>query len=310
MWRLWLGSFCLATAPIFVKLLELPPTAIGVYRCGLGALLLWAIVLFSPRRSPGPARYLIAAGLFFAGDLYLWHRSVILAGAGLSTIFANTQVFYVSLYGILFHGERPGRRFAVSVVLAMAGVILLTGRSVGQPIDADFLAGILFGLGTGVMYAGYILTLRAAEARGPRSNALLNLASVTTVSAVALFLICAVEGTLRLPTARDWACVIGLAAVPQVIGWLLITSTLMRVPASRAGLILLCQPALATLLGAFLLQEYLTLRQIAGAVMTLVAIYLGTAPRPAPQSTPPALEPIVDVKGELGCDPGGAPRQV
>lgn len=295
MLRLWLGSLFLASAPIFVKIIELPATTIGVYRCGVGAALLWGIVLFGGARGRSPAALLVAAGLLFAADLYLWHRSVLLAGAGLGTILANTQVLYVSLFGALVHKERPGLRFWLAALLAMAGVALLARPGAGAPGEGDYLLGVALGLATGAIYAGYILTLRAAEKRGPGTSPLVNLAVVTTVSALALTAIAGAEGTLRLPRPLDWPAVLGLAALPQVVGWLLITSTIVSVPASRAGLILLGQPAAATVLGALLLGETLSARQLVGAGATLAAIYLGALPKRRSTSEPP--HPIPHQRG-------------
>jgi drug/metabolite transporter (DMT)-like permease len=51
---------------------------------------------------------------------------------------------------------------------------------------------------------------------------------------------------------------------------------LQTAPVSRAGLILLAQPALATVWGALFFDELLTARQAAGAVLTLAAIALGS----------------------------------
>ena len=41
-------------------------------------------------------------------------QSVVWTGAGMGTILANTQVFYVAAVGILFMGEKPTARFLVA----------------------------------------------------------------------------------------------------------------------------------------------------------------------------------------------------
>ncbi|UCC44266.1 MAG: EamA family transporter, partial [Candidatus Zixiibacteriota bacterium] len=80
-----------------------------------------------------------------------------------------------------------------------------------------------------------------------------------------------------LPTR--WQAIVplvGLGLMVQVLGWWTITSVISRVKTAQAGLILLLQPTLATVWGALLFAELLTPMQIAGAVVTLAAMYVGS----------------------------------
>jgi len=132
--QLLLGAFCIGLAPIFVKLIHLGPTVIGFYRCSIaGALLLPFFIhhKISRKEKSAPSNptlfwiIMVLTGLVFAIDLSVWHRSVIYAGAGLSTILANTQVFYLALLGVLFLNEKITPRFVLAVILACAGIVLL-----------------------------------------------------------------------------------------------------------------------------------------------------------------------------------------
>ncbi|MEW5995163.1 MAG: EamA family transporter, partial [Candidatus Zixiibacteriota bacterium] len=58
--------------------------------------------------------------------------------------------------------------------------------------------------------------------------------------------------------------------------WWAIASSLPKINASRSGLALLLQPVLATVWGVLFFGEYLTPIQIAGALITLAAIYVGS----------------------------------
>lgn len=70
-----------------------------------------------------------------------------------------------------------------------------------------------------------------------------------------------------------------LALVAQAVGWYVISRTLPRLRASQSALILLLQPVLATVWGVLFFAEHLTELQIIGAVITLVAIYMGSVPK-------------------------------
>lgn len=284
MLKLLLGAVCIGFAPIFVRLLHLGPTPIGMYRCGVACALLFGWILSSRRPSPvSVLRYprriwalLVLAGALFALDLFIWHRSVLYAGAGMGTILGNTQVFYVALIGIFFYREKPTVLFLCSVVLAFGGVSLLVNGLEASHATEDYHWGVAFGLGTGLVYANYILTMRQIEKSNTTIPTEYALAFVSFFSAFFLFWISLFEGTLSLPQGMDWLWLGLLAFVAQVMGWLLITKNLAKAPVSKAGLILNAQPVVAVIAGEIILQESLTGTQVCGALLTLIAIYLGT----------------------------------
>ncbi len=78
------------------------------------------------------------------------------------------------------------------------------------------------------------------------------------------------------PNFHTWLSLFALGLVAQALGWRSISSSLPKLEVSHAALILLLQSVLATIWGMLLFQEYLTLVQIAGAVITLAAIYFGS----------------------------------
>lgn len=80
---------------------------------------LWALVLATQRAGgadrtireyPAPHLPLIAAGLFFAGDLAVWHWSIMLTSVTNATLLANWAPIFVTLAVWLLWGERPTGR--------------------------------------------------------------------------------------------------------------------------------------------------------------------------------------------------------
>jgi drug/metabolite transporter (DMT)-like permease len=78
------------------------------------------------------------------------------------------------------------------------------------------------------------------------------------------------------PDLYSWSVLFALALVVQVLGWWAIANSLPRLVASRSSLSLLLQPLLATVWGVLFFGEYLTVIQIAGGVVTLGTIYVGS----------------------------------
>ena len=108
------GAVGIACAPIFVPLSELGPTATAFWRLALPVLWLWAEI--GNRREAGESAHRISghrtllgltlAGLFFAGDLALWHWSIGFTSVANSTLLVNLAPVFVALGEQLLFGER------------------------------------------------------------------------------------------------------------------------------------------------------------------------------------------------------------
>jgi len=279
--RVALGAVCISFAPALVNWIGAGPTLVALYRTGLAALVLVPWVLLTRRAAIGTipraaVLSLVLAGLAFAIDLFAWHRSVRYAGTGLGTMLANTQVFYLSALGILLYGEAVTRRFLGGVALAVVGLVLVAGE---RPAWADpevYAAGVLYGVLTGAAYSCYILSLERAQRTHPPLGPPGTLAGALVCATLVLGPMTAWTGELQVPGTRDLILLGALALGPQILGWILIVSGLQTAPVSRAGLVLLAQPALATVWGALFFDEVLSGRQMAGTVLTLLAIALGS----------------------------------
>jgi len=278
--QLFLGAACLGFAPIFVKLVTLGPTSIGFYRCGIAAVILAGMAAREKGKSvtemdPRVWWYVCLAGVLFALDLFVWHRSVVYAGAGLGTILGNTQVFYAAATSILFFGEKITARFLFSVCLAFVGTVLLVSYRI-VPVAGDrYWEGVFYGLSTGIVYCSFLISMRQVERYSAGASASLRLALISAVTAIVLLVTALFEDTLRWATTEEWVWMILLAVIAQIAGWLLISRNLLKVTVSRAGLILITQPLVAVLAGTAIFRERLSPIQALGAAIVLVALYLG-----------------------------------
>jgi len=278
-----LGAVVVSAAPILVKALSqqgLGPTVIAMWRCLLGALFvgslarLMSIRLTVPRTVMG---LLVVAGLAFALDLWVWHRSIVLAGAGMATILASTQVFLTAILSALFFREPLTARFLITATGAMIGVTLLVGVGSDVRFTPDYLKGIGYGLATGVFYSVFLVTLRTAGRRSKDLSGLVTLTWFSLYAAVFLLGTVAIETEPVLPRGWvAWLLVVTLALVAQSLGWWTISRSLPRVEGAVGGLVLLLQPALATIWGALFFRETLEPLQILGVLITLGAVYLGS----------------------------------
>lgn len=279
LWQVAAGAVLLSFAPVFVKLARVGPTAAGFYRMLVGGIVLLALGAARRERLWVGGRafaFAAAAGLAFTFDLIFWHRSIHLVGPGLATILANFQVFMLAAFGILILKERPSWRLLVGIPLALAGLFLLVGVD-WTALPAGYRWGVVLGLLTAVSYGSYLLALRASQARAGRLEPIPNLMTICFVATALLAVSIGVEGaTLAIPDANTGLLLVGYGVTAQVVAWLLISHGLPHVEAGRAGLVLLLQPSLAFVWDVLLFHRPTRASDVAGALLALGAIYLGT----------------------------------
>jgi drug/metabolite transporter (DMT)-like permease len=272
-----LGAGCISFSAVFVRMADVSPATATFFRAAYAIpllLLIWLWVRRSDRRSPAMRRLAFASGLLLGADFTLWHFSIDAIGAGLATVLANTQVAFVGLLAWFLHGERPRPLALALVPVVFLGVVLLSGMGGADAYGSDPMAGVLFGVGAGLAYAGFLIALRRsnrglAPAAGPLLDATLGVALGTALVGLA--------GGLRLDFQPVWPShgwLLTLAVVSQVVGWLSITTALPRLPALETSIILLAQPMGAVLWGRLFFDEQLSLVQWSGVSLVLVGVTL------------------------------------
>jgi len=269
------GALTIAFSAILVHQADVHPATAALYRCGYAVPVLGLLALLERRRygprASGQQRLALVAGLFFAADLIFWHQAIADVGAGLATVLGNLQVVIVPFAAWAVLTEAPGRRILAALPLTMAGVVLISGALEDGAYGANPVRGVIFGALTGVSYAGFILLLRhgAQDQRRPAGP----LFDATWVAAVASLITALALGVDDLAPAwpsAGWLVLLALSS--QVIGWLLISTSLPRLPAAQTSMILTVQPVGSVVLGIVLLGEDPTVLQLFGAALILAGL--------------------------------------
>jgi drug/metabolite transporter (DMT)-like permease len=284
------GALTIAFSAILVKLADVEPATAAIFRCAYALPVLGLIAYLEDRRyGPRPLRerrIAIPAGIFFAADLIFWHHAIADVGAGLATVLGNLQVVVVPFVAWALLGERIEARLLAALPLVCSGVVLISGVLETGAYGDHPMRGVLFGFLTGATYAGFILVLRhaGADLRRP-AGPLFDATVVATVAAVIAGFALGEADLVPSWPAHGW--LVTLALTSQVIGWLLITVSLPRLPAALTSVTLTIQPVGSVLLGVILLGEDPSALQLAG-VGCILAGLLSIARR---RAAAPALEP-------------------
>lgn len=277
--RLFAGAALISLSPVWVTLVSVSPTTSGFYRVAIGSVALIAFLVLTGRRLRLPKRtwtILMLASAFFALDLFFWHRSIIYIGPGLATLLANFQVFIMMLAGVLLLRQRPRPVQLIAAPLALVGLGMIVGLD-WQGLSQDYRLGIFFGFLTAIMYAGYLLSMRAARADSDYFMPTREVAVVSTVCALVLGIAVIAEGgSLAVPTYADAGWLVAYGIFSHTIGLLLIASSLPQVSTTQAGLALLLQPTLSFVWDVLFFARPMQPVEFAGAAIALLAIYLGS----------------------------------
>jgi drug/metabolite transporter (DMT)-like permease len=287
------GAGAIASSGTLVRLADVTPVTAAVFRCLYAVPVLLLLTWFEDRRlGPRTRRerlLAVAAGVFFALDLVLWHHSIAYVGAGIATVLGNLQVVVVGFLAWWLLGERPSNRLVAAVPVVLVGVVLISGVVGAGAYGSNPALGAVFGIGTSIAYAGFLLVLREGSRDLRRVAGPLSDATLTAVVAAALM--APVAGGLDLRPhwpSHGWLLLLALSS--QVIGWLLIATSLPRVPAVLTSVILLLQPVASMVLAAVALGERPSSLQVLGAVVVLAGVvFAASARRPGPVPVEPAV---------------------
>jgi drug/metabolite transporter (DMT)-like permease len=262
---LWGGSFFFNG----LALRELPPLTLVFLRVVLAALILLPLV--RAYRIDFPAGFsgwapLVAVALFnnvLPFSLIVIGQTYITSGLA-SILNATTPLFAVLVMAASGEEKISPQRVA-GVTLGLIGVIILRG---GVGLDlAGQGTGIALCLAAAFSYGIAALLARRHLAKSPPlATATFQLMASSAVMAVIAGLVDR-PWRLPLPGATAWLAVIGLAVLSTAIAYIVFFQVLRRSGATNVMLVTLLIPLTAILLGALVLGENISTREILGAAV-------------------------------------------
>jgi drug/metabolite transporter (DMT)-like permease len=272
------ANIMLAFGSWFVRLADTGPVASAFWRITLATPILLAAAIAGGWRPHGISRgfvlILLLAGICFAADLGAWHIGIMKTTLANATLFGNSATLFFPVYGFLAARALPTRLQGIALALATIGAALLMGQS--YQLNPKNLAGDLLCLLAGLLYTIYLVFM--LRIRGGMAS-LPSLALATGASILPLLAIALAMGDRIWP--HDWAPLVAMALLSQVIGQGLLIYALGRMSPLVVGIALLVQPVVAASVGWIVYNERLGLADLIGAVLVAVALVL-VRDRPAP----------------------------
>jgi drug/metabolite transporter (DMT)-like permease len=264
----------------------LPPFTAAAFRFLVVAILLWGILLVSKQGQKvdrGEWKWLALAGLFQT-TLYfaLQYAGIGLTTASNTSVIVNARPIFVVILAYFFLREAMTGRKITGILLAFAGVIILTTE--GSLVRLSFSSEHAFGDFLIVLNAlsgaiGLVATKRVLAKFRP----LPALVYAQTFGALGLIPLAILEivqkGGIPSAPAIPWLVLVYQAIFCSIAPHLLWNNVLARTEASRAAVFIYLTPVMTVVFSYFLLGEKITVHFAVGSLLVLAGAYVAALPR-------------------------------
>lgn len=262
-----------ASGPLIAAFPAVPALSMALWRNAVGTAVMAVPALVNDPRSFGRMRrrewgWSTLAAVSLALHFAFFMTSIRMTTVAAATALVCLQAAWIALFQWL-RGTRYGWRVGLGVLLAFAGVLVITGFDIGSGSEA--LVGDGLALVGGVLAAAYTLA-------GSKARATMSTSSYTTVcyglTSVLLLVICLLAGEpIWGFDLKGWIGILALAVCSQILGHSALNHLLSSLgPLTVSTLILLEIPG-AALLAAFFLGQVLPAGTILGLVVILAGLF-------------------------------------
>jgi drug/metabolite transporter (DMT)-like permease len=269
--------------PLLVRDSPVDPAATAFWRLFIGLPAAFFLVrgsIFLPARG---MLWVAIAGLLLTGDLFFWNSALVRTTILEATVLIMIYPVITAVAGYFLFKERITGRFAAGAGVAFVGLLLMTLHAGTRGTSS--LTGDLMSIAAAFFYAGSLMiTSRMCQAYDTAKVSFW-LLSWAAAGAAPIGLM---EARPFPITLHDWLYILAYALL-TVVGYALFNRSLKVVPTSIASLMGYGQPAVATLLGAFVLKEVPSWTGILGALFVVAGLLLSTrhaAPVPETDAEP------------------------
>jgi drug/metabolite transporter (DMT)-like permease len=263
--------------------LELPPFWGAATRFVATALIFWAI-LFVRRISLPAGRALIGAFLYGAlaigGSYAFIYWGILNIQAGLAMVLLALGPLLTILFAAAHRLERFRWRGLAGALISLAGIIMAVGRELGGSVPIPSLLALL--AAAACIAEGAVVFKLFPKTDPIATNAIAATSGASILALVSLF---AGESWLLPTTPATWAAFTYLVFAGSVVLFYLYLFVLSRWTATATSYAFLLFPVAAVIVAAWLSNEAVTPRFIAGGSVALAGVWVGALRQPA---NPPA----------------------
>ncbi|MEL7350302.1 MAG: DMT family transporter [Cyanobacteria bacterium P01_A01_bin.116] len=255
---------------LFVRLIDLSPINIVFFRCAFGAIALGIYVLSFKRDSMRIPRSELVP-ILGCGLVLVANWVFLFAAFKQTSITVAVSIYYlapvlVTLYGLLFLGQKGTKAVVFGILLAFLGAALVSGITVEDILALNIL-GASYAFCAAVLYAALILLSKCVKHTDSAVTALVQ----TTI------------GTLILSFFADfdiafvnlnWGFIVAIGAVHTALLYILFFRGIRDSPILLVALLGFIDPLFAIFLDRFALGNEISAVQVIGIACIVLALTL------------------------------------
>jgi drug/metabolite transporter (DMT)-like permease len=269
------AAFAMSISPSLVRFADVGPLSSAFWRVFLALPILWLWMRSDEKNSTtgkGASWSLpvFLSGLFFAGDLLLWHLAIMKTTIANATFFATMAPLWVVIFGWLVLKQRAAKSTLAGLALCLVGGSALVYQSLS--LNPAHSVGDALGIGTGVFFGLYFLAVGAAREETGAARVTFEMSIITVI--ILLIAALVIEGTLLPHSPRGWAVLFALAFVSHAGGQGLLAVALGRLPTAFSSLVIFLEAVGAAGFAWMLQNEPISLIQAVGGAIILTGIWV------------------------------------
>jgi drug/metabolite transporter (DMT)-like permease len=279
------AAFCMSISPSLVRFADVGPLSSAFWRVFLALPILWLWMRADEKDNATGKKTgswslpVLLSGLFFAGDLLLWHLAIMKTTIANATFFATMAPLWVVIFGWLVLKQRAGSSTLGGLGLCLVGGSALIYRSMS--LNAAHSLGDVLGIGTGVFFGLYFLAVGAARKETGAARVTFEMSIITVV--ILLIAALVVEGNILPHSAKGWLVLFALAFISHSGGQGLLAVALGRLPTVFSSLVIFIEAVGAAGFAWVLQNEPVSLIQAVGGAIILAGIWVA---RPRAEERP------------------------
>lgn len=262
------------TIGIFRRYISLPSGFLIFARGLLGGL---SVILFVRLRSGHVFRrsgmrhlvWLILTGVLLGSEWIMLFEAYNLTTVAIASLCNYMQPIIVLLLSPLVFKERMTAKKLICGVIAVAGMVLVSGVTEGNVIAVNHTKGVLLGLGSAIFYAMFVIMNKKITNIDPYTKTVIQLFSAAAVTIPYLFLSGELGRIEFDPITVTLLLVVGI--VHTGFSYVIYFRSMEGLKAQTIAILSYIDPIAALLFSALILKESLSALGLAGAVMILGA---------------------------------------
>ncbi|MEM8504093.1 MAG: DMT family transporter [Cyanobacteria bacterium P01_D01_bin.1] len=255
---------------LFVRLIDLSPINIVFFRCAFGAIAL-GLYVFSFKRDALTIPRSELVPILGCGFVLVANWIFLFAAFKQTSITVAVSIYYlapvlVTLYGLLFLGQRGTKAVIFGILLAFLGAVLVSGITIKDILALNIL-GASYAFCAAVLYTALILLSKLVKRTDSAVTALVQ----TTVGVVMLSFFADFDMAFA---DLNWGLIIAIGAVHTALLYILFFRGISDSPILLVALLGFIDPLFAIFLDRFALGSEISSVQLIGIVCIITALTL------------------------------------